>query len=294
MEWEFLNAYTVIGKNEVNPYVRMASKHYIERGFNTGTRINRHYQLHYVCGGKGHFGFEEEICHASEGDFYLWGPGIRHFIESDSKDPLEVIGVQYDVTWNYSHLEYPCIHYNEETFSDTLIQEHVRIEGSEETSYRHLLNEPHRIKYYMEEVVRLFRLKTPFHKEIISGMMKAVLLLVMENDTFGSAESGKDNTAIEEIVAYLSDNYRCPMSNREVGDRFGYHSNYLNHVMQNYTGKTIQQYLIDLRMNKAIDLLQHTNRSVGDIADEVGGYSIHYFSRLFKQKVGVSPSHFRS
>jgi AraC-like DNA-binding protein len=59
-------------------------------------------------------------------------------------------------------------------------------------------------------------------------------------------------------------------------------------------GLSPRQYQIDIRINKAKELLRHTDRSVCELADSLGFASVHYFSRLFKLKVGVSPLDWRA
>ena len=59
------------------------------------------------------------------------------------------------------------------------------------------------------------------------------------------------------------------------------------------TGRSPQQYLIDLRMSNARQLLRETDLSVGDVAERVGYEDALYFSRLFKRYTGLSPRAFR-
>jgi AraC-like DNA-binding protein len=61
-----------------------------------------------------------------------------------------------------------------------------------------------------------------------------------------------------------------------------------------HTGFTLQQYIIHIRMEKAVDLLLHSNQTISEIGYSVGGYSIHYFSRLFRKKMGLTPSDYRN
>ena len=59
------------------------------------------------------------------------------------------------------------------------------------------------------------------------------------------------------------------------------------------TGISPNQYHLDLRLDKAKELLASTNLTINEIAYKTGFGSIFYFSRLFKKKNGVSPKWFR-
>ena len=63
---------------------------------------------------------------------------------------------------------------------------------------------------------------------------------------------------------------------------------------KDHTGMAPNQYLLQLRLEKASRLLRNTTVSVERIAELVGFTSVSYFSRFFKDRVGVSPLHFRS
>lgn len=59
------------------------------------------------------------------------------------------------------------------------------------------------------------------------------------------------------------------------------------------TGKSPNQYYLDIRLKKAKELLTTTNLSVDEIACQTGFGEIFYFSKFFKKKNGVSPKSFR-
>ncbi|WP_397386579.1 helix-turn-helix domain-containing protein [Paenibacillus roseipurpureus] len=64
-------------------------------------------------------------------------------------------------------------------------------------------------------------------------------------------------------------------------------------MFKEMSGKTPFQYLNELRMNAAVSYLHESDLSIEHIAMASGFSSIHYFSRLFKQKFGVSPTGWR-
>ena len=58
--------------------------------------------------------------------------------------------------------------------------------------------------------------------------------------------------------------------------------------------KTFVEYITAKRMEKAKKLLKNTNKSAGDIAQEVGYKDSHYFSFVFKKTQGCSPREYRA
>jgi len=60
------------------------------------------------------------------------------------------------------------------------------------------------------------------------------------------------------------------------------------------TGLSPNQYYLNIRLNKAKELLTSTSLNINEIAYHTGFESIFYFSKLFKKKNGVSPKDYRN
>lgn len=69
---------------------------------------------------------------------------------------------------------------------------------------------------------------------------------------------------------------------------------YLSKQMKQHLGKSFNDYLVTLRIAKAKELLQQEfHYSVQEIGEKIGYPNQHYFSRVFKQHTGLSPSQYR-
>ncbi len=279
--------------DEINPYIRRASKHIITRGLDTGIRLNNHYQLHYILKGRGVFIIAGQRFEVKEDDFMIWCPGEEHRIVSNKDKPLEVIGVQFDFTRKYCDDIYPCVHYNRSNFSWDKINEVIKIKEIDTINPYIKVLEPKTIKDYLSDIVRLYESNSKYAQHIMSGLLKVVLIRLFEDNVNNTAKFKVKKEIIIELLDYIHDHYTENLSNSFLGNLFGYHPNHLNQMVVNHTNHTIQQYIIHIRMNKAIDLIANTNYSIGEVANLVGNYSVHYFSRLFKSKTGLRPSDFR-
>lgn len=60
-----------------------------------------------------------------------------------------------------------------------------------------------------------------------------------------------------------------------------------------HTGLTPKQYVIQLRLHHARNLLKTSDYTVSDIAENSGFKNVYYFSRLFKEKTGMTPKKYR-
>jgi transcriptional regulator GlxA family with amidase domain len=64
-------------------------------------------------------------------------------------------------------------------------------------------------------------------------------------------------------------------------------------LFKEVTGTSPNQYHLDLRLDKARELILSTNLTINEVAFKTGFSSIFYFSRLFKKKNGMSPKEYR-
>lgn len=73
----------------------------------------------------------------------------------------------------------------------------------------------------------------------------------------------------------------------------GFNATYFSTLFKKETGQNFMDYLTELRISKAKELLCGEELSVQDVAEQVGYRDLKYFSRLFKKLTGVSPSDYK-
>jgi AraC-like DNA-binding protein len=99
---------------------------------------------------------------------------------------------------------------------------------------------------------------------------------------------------IELLMRHMESNYVEPIDLTALSKKVHLNPSYLIRVFKNYAGITPMQYLSNLRLSAAASYLLHSEMTVQKIAEETGFSSIHYFSRLFKRKYGISPQQWRN
>ena len=99
--------------------------------------------------------------------------------------------------------------------------------------------------------------------------------------------------SVLEVKAYLDENYESKISLDGLCAKFFISKHYLTHSFKEQFGMTITSYLLSVRITHAKQLLRFTNKSVEEIGYEVGIGAPHYFSRVFKEVEGVSPTVYR-
>ena len=114
----------------------------------------------------------------------------------------------------------------------------------------------------------------------------------LSDSPFRSADYS-DDASIKKAVAYLTENYQNNLSLSEIAKEVHYSSYHFLRLFKRHTGVTPFEYLLNLRIEKAKDLLKKTNCSISQICDICAFGSLIYFSRIFKEKTGVSPTEYK-
>lgn len=97
-----------------------------------------------------------------------------------------------------------------------------------------------------------------------------------------------------EVKRYIEENYKMQLTNEEIAGEFGFATVYLGKIFKETYGVTMGQYLIQLKISEAKQLMkENPNMLLKEIASTVGYPDPYYFSKVFKKKTGIWPSQYR-
>ncbi len=126
--------------------------------------------------------------------------------------------------------------------------------------------------------------------ELINIFCDAVISLFA--NFFSKISTGRSKT-IQMIKQYISENYSKPIKLHEVATLANYSTSYFSIIFKQVVGVTFSDYLINIRINAAKNLLRTTRLNILDISQQVGYNDIKNFTKLFRKNVGVKPSSYR-
>jgi len=103
----------------------------------------------------------------------------------------------------------------------------------------------------------------------------------------------KHHDAIYKAKAYIEKDFREHHPLRVLAREAGVNECTLKREFKEIFGRTLYQYLIELRLEHGRQLLLETNWTIGHIADACGYSTPGHFSALFKRRFGLKPFDFR-
>ena len=111
-------------------------------------------------------------------------------------------------------------------------------------------------------------------------------------DNVSSATSQKHNP-LDPVTKYIVENIQSPeLSNTCLARQLGISEVYLRKLFSVHYNSTPKQYILDIRIRKAKQMLRDTPFTVSAIAEACGFASVYHFCRVFKQRTGTTPTQY--
>ncbi len=96
------------------------------------------------------------------------------------------------------------------------------------------------------------------------------------------------------ILSYINENFRRNLTTEELAEFCHMHPTHFIRAFKTKMAQTPHQYINDIRMEYARQLLDRSDRSIVEIAEEAGFYDLAHFSRRFKRYFAMSPTQYRN
>lgn len=103
-----------------------------------------------------------------------------------------------------------------------------------------------------------------------------------------------DQNTMQKVLAYLQTHYADDLNMAVVSNHFSLNYSYFSQAFQEYSGESFSNYVRRLRLDKAKELLVHSDLKVYEISDQVGFENVKHFTRIFKDTEGITALEFRS
>jgi len=126
---------------------------------------------------------------------------------------------------------------------------------------------------------------------------QSLLLLLIGKLSRWYAMATKEDSAklmlIAKSLAYMEQTLYEPLSIEQLAKMANMSERSFYRIFQKATGETPNQYLTNLRLAEAVELLKHSDASITEIAFDCGFQDSSYMTKQFKKHMGVTPSMFR-
>ena len=237
-------------------------------------RVLDGFALVYVAGGRGSFESEGGIYLPVEpGSVFLLFPGVWHRYQPDSATGWHEYWIGFDgVTarnWRKSKFisaAKPVVKVNAE---DTMLATFSRM-------------------------IQSVRAARPALQQILAGAAANLVGICYSAQQAPLASENPRSNAVEQAIARLEGDLGAQLDMKTLAQELGVSYSWFRTAFVMHTGLAPHQYLLEMRLVRARNLLVGTRLTVKEVAVQTGFQDEHYFSRLFRQKLNVTPSQWRN
>ena len=104
----------------------------------------------------------------------------------------------------------------------------------------------------------------------------------------------KSQTVAERVRQFIKQNYNRNITRDEIENLSYMNLNQISKLFKQETGKSLHNYQMAVRIDRAAQMLREGTYSISEIAQNVGYDNFSYFSRLFKDRTGYTPKEYRN
>lgn len=150
------------------------------------------------------------------------------------------------------------------------------------------------IEHLVSRVCQYYNLQIYNWELICSGMMQSILaLLSNEIHKENSHTVGKGAQKISELISRVKMVPNLNVTVSECADFCNMSKSHFARVFKQVAGMPPVQFMLNIRIGRAKELLDFTDKSIADIAEASGFNDQNYFTRIFKKITGMSPTKYR-
>jgi len=242
-----------------------------------GTQLEEHahaeyYQIYYVMDGSGIFLVNGEEVKMENGMFFFLAPGVSHGIkrvDGEGQDRLRELEVKFVV------------------FNEELHEELLRVPAVNWGTLE--------LQQAYAQVIREAIQKAPYYEQRLPNLFAAWLYQMLAQRQRSSRNLGRpgEDKPSARVKQYIDEHFAEDLTLDKLAAISGYSKSYLCQVFREDVGVTVNNYINDVRISHAMQLLVVTEKSVAEVGEKCGYNSVFYFVKTFKKIVGIPPGSFR-
>lgn len=117
---------------------------------------------------------------------------------------------------------------------------------------------------------------------------------ILASSSFAHTERSTESRRVQKVKQYINDHYNEPLKLADLADLVGMSPVAFSRFFRQRTGRTLSDYIVDIRLGFAARMLVDSSRNISEICYECGFNNLSNFNRTFKAKRNYTPRDFRA
>lgn len=280
---------------DINPYVRKAVTATLTP--QTKTDVFNELQtsdcrLFYILSGSGSMIIEGNVYELKQGSAILFQSGTKYVWQIDR---IRYITINFDYTHNHTDIKKPFHPVHSNTFRMSDILENIVFSDCTELNAPIIIRDAISLEARMKLLCTEYFLGDDYCDELLSSTLKSIIVSMLRTlNTKNASYSNKAFLLTKNIIQYIQQNYEKEISYEILSETFHFNSSHINRIFKKNTGKSVHAFLLDYRLNIAMELLRTQTTPINEVASLVGFTDIPHFIKTFKKFTGKTPAKYRN
>lgn len=274
------NTEVIVQKHTDFEFVKMHSHEFIEIAF--------------VQSGHGIHVLEDQTSQCCAGCLYVIDVGDSHMFTADSNTPFVIFNLIFRPAF------FGIYSADSKSLSDVihhfLLRNFRYGDFSQSLSTRLEGEDGILISNLFERMYTEYSMKKPGYEELLRACTLELMVYIsrsMASQVTPSVPSPVEQDIFRRTFTYLQQNYAAPVSLETLSKIAFMSPKYFSRLFKLHNGCTLTEYIQNLRIEHACEMLTNSRDSVAQIAENVGYSDVKYFKKLFTRLIGMSPTEYR-
>ena len=286
----------------LSPYIRFVQQFNAnDTNYYVPWRIIYDHEMIFCTEGECIVETESETYKISAGQVHIMKPFVRHKRHIGKGQIFNYYDVHFDFFYDRENADFsahevyelPCLSMVEQAIVDMNLIKRKSYELDElppysalkKTHYSYMVEQ-------MSELLKIYESETPSKQVRLRAVMLNLIAEIVD-EVYGDQTGADANSDIvQNYIEYITDNYQHDINLPKILKEQGISPSHFRRIFKSIIRKAPHEYLIDYRIEQSKKLLMTKRYTVSEVSYMVGYDDLHYFSRLFKNKEGVSPKTF--
>lgn len=254
--------------------IQLLINRFCHRGRCFDIHWHEHIELHYVVCGQTILRLEQEEILAHKGDLVIANSNILHEGFCDGT-PMETLVAIFDMA----------------DFSKELADKNIIFQPW-------IQNDPEVVRI-MQNIYEEFTRQEIGNRLVCKGYLLQLVAYLVRHyaqemlDKGDSLRRKKKLERLNVVYQYIESNYSGPISSRELAGLIHVSEDRFHHIFKESAGMAPLQYINEVRLGKAMNLLKQGDYTATEVAGAVGFSDYNHFGRLFRRAFGCTPNEVR-
>lgn len=236
---------------------------------------HEHIELHYIVQGEADFRLNQSTCHVMPGDFVIINSNELHSAIC-TQEPYYARVIIFDI----KDLSPELSGFN--------------------YLFQSFVSEDRHVADLTERILREYQEERCAYKQVCKALVTELLVHMCRNyvsqslSERDSLRRKKDLERLNVVLSYIQAHYSESITNSQLADMICLSEDRFGHLFREGVGKPPLQYINDMRLKSALNLLKTSDHTVTQVAEAVGFRDYNHFGRLFRKRYGCTPYEVKS